>query len=92
MILSDEMVEKAWRAYLAAVNQPTVGDCLRIALLAVLPDIEKAVREDCAEVACEMRRKYGSAEAGGYSAGLWDQGVRIADAIRALPPSTESQS
>ena len=46
---------------------------------------EESMRERAATVADDMRDKFGSPTGDAYSNGLWDQGVRIATAIRALP-------
>lgn len=46
---------------------------------------EESMREKAATVADDMRNKFGSPTGDAYSNGLWDQGVRIATAIRALP-------
>lgn len=46
---------------------------------------EESMRERTAAVADDMRNKFGSPTGDAYSNGLWDQGVRIATAIRALP-------
>mgnify|MGYP003456169385 CR=1 FL=1 len=50
---------------------------------------EESMRERAATVADDMRDKFGSPTGDAYSNGLWDQGVRIATAIRALPLTTE---
>lgn len=43
------------------------------------------MREQCASIADDMRVKHGSPVGDAYSNGVWDQGVRIAGLIRALP-------
>ena len=50
---------------------------------------EESMRERAATVADDMRDKFGSPTGDAYSNGLWDQGVRIANTIRALPLTTE---
>ena len=50
---------------------------------------EESMRERAATVADDMRDKFGSPTGDAYSNGLWDQGVCIANTIRALPLTTE---
>jgi hypothetical protein len=52
-------------------------------------ELRRALVEQCADIAKTMREKHGSPVGDAYSNGVWDQGVRIEQAIRAL--SSEGQ-
>jgi hypothetical protein len=81
-LLTDDMVERAAQAYwshdepiCALTDRPK----FRAALLAILPDIEKAVREECAQIAEDVG-------GGDYA------DTKIAERIRALPPSAQGET
>lgn len=58
---------------------------LRLAAQADAPGgLDAATVEACAKIARSMREKHGSPTGDAYSNGVWDQGVRIEQAIRAL--------
>jgi hypothetical protein len=77
-LLTEEMIEKAWQAF-----HPQ--ESMRAALLAVLPGIEKAVREACVACAHEYYRRATDAQAHEAATAA----AHIAVAICALSLPTE---
>jgi hypothetical protein len=78
MKITDEMVENARMGFArveTASLKASFENCMRAALQSVLPDIEREVREECAQLAKGMDSVVG--------------GEMIAYAIRSLPPSTQ---
>lgn len=77
-------------AYIASANPATILRLLSLARAGIeAGKAEESMRERAATVADDMRNKFGSRTGDAYSNGLWDQGVRIANTIRALPLTTE---
>lgn len=57
----------------------------------VKDEIRNLIIDECAKIAAEMREKHGSPVGDAYSNGVWDQGVRIEQAIRALAVTSPNQ-
>lgn len=56
-------------------------------LVEMMQIVRRSTIEECAEVAATMRVKHGSPVGDAYSNGVWDQGVHIEQAIRAMANS-----
>jgi hypothetical protein len=81
-IITDELIEKAARAVWGYKVGNSSFDGMKGALLAVLPDIERAVREECARMADDRAK---ASDWTDERIGLINLGL----AIRSLPPSTQ---
>lgn len=57
---------------------------------ATTEQVRAAAIEECANIAKAMREKHGNPIGDAYTNGVWDQGVRIEQAIRALAPAGDA--